>query len=144
MFLYKNLLASIGDNVNATKEDTTIEKDKAIAVSLNKVPEIPSIKIKGRKTATKINVVAMIAKEICLEPLYAATNGDSPFSIRLYIASVIMTESSVIIPIAKIKLKRTKIFIDSPNIYKPKKDAIRLTGSAIAGTITAFKFPKNR
>ena len=102
MFLYKNLLASIGDNVNATKEDTTIEKDKAIAVSLNKVPEIPSIKIKGRKTATKINVVAMIAKEICLEPLYAATNGDSPFSIRLYIASVIMTESSVIIPIAKI------------------------------------------
>ena len=53
-----------------------------------------------------------------------------------------MTESSVIIPIAKIKLKRTKIFIDSPNIYKPKKDAIRLTGSAIAGTITAFKFPK--
>ena len=46
-----------------------IEKDKAIAVSLNKVPEIPSIKINGRKTATKIRVVAMIAKEICFEPL---------------------------------------------------------------------------
>ena len=64
-FLYKNLLASIGDSVNATKEDTTIEKDKAMAVSLNNVPEIPSIKINGRKTATKINVVAIIAKEIC-------------------------------------------------------------------------------
>ena len=49
-----------------------------------------------------------------------------------------MTESSVIIPIAKIKLKRTKIFIDSPNIYKPKKDAIKLTGSAMAGTMTAL------
>ena len=69
VFLYRNLLASIGDNVNATKDDTTIEKDKAIAVSLNNVPEIPSIKINGRKTATKINVVAIIAKEICLEPL---------------------------------------------------------------------------
>ena len=69
IFLYKNLLASIGDNVNATKEDTTIEKDNAIAVSLNNVPEIPSIKINGRKTATKIRVVAMIAKEICFEPL---------------------------------------------------------------------------
>ena len=76
--------------------------------------------------------------------MYAATNGVSPFSIRLYIASVIITESSVIIPMAKIKLNRTKIFIESPNMYKPKKEAIRLTGSAIAGTITAFKFPKNR
>ena len=63
------MLASIGDNVNATNEDITIEKDNAIAVSLNKVPEIPSIKINGRKTATRIKVVATIAKEICLEHL---------------------------------------------------------------------------
>ena len=55
-----------------------------------------------------------------------------------------MTESSVIIPIASMKLNRTKIFIDNPKIYKPKKDAIKLTGRAIAGTITAFKFPKNK
>ena len=143
-FFCRNLLASIGDSVKATNEDTTIENDNAIAVSLNKVPEIPSIKIKGKKTATKMSVVAIIANEICLDPLYAATNGVSPFSILLYIASVIITESSVIIPMAKIKLNRTKIFIESPNMYKPKKEAIRLTGSAIAGTITAFKFPKNR
>ena len=67
--MYKNLLASIGDKVNATKEETTIEKDNAIAVSLNNVPEIPSMNINGKKTATKISVVATIAKEICLEPL---------------------------------------------------------------------------
>ena len=67
--MFKNLLASIGDKVNATKDDTTIENDNAIAVSLNNVPEIPSIKISGRKTATKISVVAMIANEICLDPL---------------------------------------------------------------------------
>ena len=115
-FFCRNLLASIGDSVKATNEDTTIEKDKAIAVSLNKVPEIPSIKINGKKTATKIRVVAIIAKEICLEPLYAATSEVSPFSILLYIASVIITESSVMIPIASIKLKRTKIFIDNPKI----------------------------
>ena len=54
---------------NATKEETTIEKDNAIAVSLNNVPEIPSININGKKTATRISVVATIAKEICLEPL---------------------------------------------------------------------------
>ena len=33
----------IRDRVNATKEETTIEKDNAIAVSLNNVPEIPSM-----------------------------------------------------------------------------------------------------
>ena len=60
-------------------------KDNAIAVSLNKVPAIPSIKISGKKTATKINVVAMIAKVICFEPLYAATKGVSQFYILLYI-----------------------------------------------------------
>ena len=46
--MFKNLLPSIGDNVNATKDDTTIEKDNAIAVSLNNVPEIPLIKIKAK------------------------------------------------------------------------------------------------
>ena len=51
------------------KEDTTIEKDKAIAVSLNKVPDIPLIKIKGKNTAIRIKVVAIIANVICLEPL---------------------------------------------------------------------------
>jgi hypothetical protein len=66
-FFFKNLLPNIGDKVKATNEDTTIEKDKAIAVSLNKVPAIPSIKIKGRKTATKIKVVAIIAKLICFD-----------------------------------------------------------------------------
>ena len=69
MFLCKNLLASIGDRVNATKEETTIEKDNAIAVSLNSDPEMPSIKISGKNTATKIKVVATIANEICLDPL---------------------------------------------------------------------------
>ena len=66
---FKNLLASIGDKVKATNDDTTIEKDKAIAVSLNKVPDIPLIKINGIKTASKIKVVAIIAKVICFEPL---------------------------------------------------------------------------
>ena len=68
-FFVRNLLANIGDNVKATKDETTIEKDKAIAVSLKSVPAIPSIKINGKKTATKIKVVAIIAKLICFEPL---------------------------------------------------------------------------
>ena len=79
-FLFKNLLPSIGERVKATKEETTIAKVKEIAVSLNSVPDIPSIKIKGKKTATRTNVVEMIAKVILLEPLKAETKGVSPFS----------------------------------------------------------------
>ena len=62
------MLPNIGDRVSATNEDTTIEKDNAIAVSLNNVPEIPFIKISGKNTAIKIKVVAIIAKVICFEP----------------------------------------------------------------------------
>ena len=40
-----------------------------MAVSLNKVPDIPLINIRGKNTAIKIKVVAIIAKVICLEPL---------------------------------------------------------------------------
>ena len=47
----------------------TIENDNAIAVSLKRDPDIPSMNIKGKKTAIKIKVVAIIAKEICFEPL---------------------------------------------------------------------------
>ena len=82
VFLFKNLLPNIGERVRATNEDTTIAKVKEIAVSLNNVPDIPSIKIKGKKTAIKTKVVEIIAKVTLLEPLTAATNGVSPFSIR--------------------------------------------------------------
>ena len=67
--MLKNLLPSIGDKVKATNDETTIEKERAIAVSLNSVPEIPFIKIKGKNTATRIKVVAIIANVICFDPL---------------------------------------------------------------------------
>ena len=39
--------------------------------------------IRGKNTATKIKVVAIIAKVICFDPLNAATKGVSPCSILL-------------------------------------------------------------
>jgi len=130
--------------VRATKEDTIIAKVKDIAVSLNSVPDIPSINIKGKKTATKTSVVEIIAKVTLFDPLTEATRGVSPFSTLLYMASVIIIESSTTIPIAKIAARRTKIFIDKSNNHKPNAAEIKLTGKATAGTITAFKLPKNK
>ena len=53
-------------------------------------------------------------------------------------------ESSTTIPIARIAAKRTKIFIDNPKNHRPKAAEIKLTGRATAGTMTAFKLPKNK
>ena len=50
----------------------------------------------------------------------------------------------MIIPIARIKLKRTKILIERSNIYNPRNDPIILTGKATAGTITALRLPRKR
>ena len=55
----------------ATKDDTTIENDKAIAVSLNRVPEMPSINISGKKTAIRINVVAVSYTHLTLPTIYS-------------------------------------------------------------------------
>ena len=83
VFLLRNLLPNIGERVKATKEETTIAKVKEMAVSLNRVPDNPSIKIKGKKTATKTSVVEMIAKVTLFDPLTEATSGVSPYSTLL-------------------------------------------------------------
>ena len=55
-----------------------------------------------------------------------------------------MTLSSVIIPIANIKERRTKMLMERSKIHKPIKVPINETGSATAGTITLLIFPKKR
>ena len=46
------------------------------------------------------------------------------------------------IPIAKIKLNNTKIFMERSKMYNPRNEPIKLTGRATAGTMTALRFPK--
>ena len=55
-----------------------------------------------------------------------------------------ITLSSVIIPIASINERRTKMLIDKSKIHNPKNEPIKLTGKATAGTITALRLPKKK
>ena len=55
-----------------------------------------------------------------------------------------ITLSSVIIPIASINERRTKILMDKSKIDSPRKVPIKETGSATAGTITLLILPKKR
>ena len=111
-FASRTLLAIIGLKDNATKLDIITAKLKVTAVSAYNTPANPSIKIKGMNTATRTKVVAIIAKDTCLDPLYAATKELSPFSTLLYIFSNITIASSTTIPIASTNAIRVKRFIE--------------------------------
>ena len=87
-----------------------------IAVCVNNIPVIPLIKISGTNTATRTTVVAIIANETCLAPLYAATKGVSPSSILLTIFSNITIASSTTIPIARTKAIKVKRLIEKSKI----------------------------
>ena len=68
--------------------------------------------VSGTNTATSTTVVAIIAKETCFAPLYAATRGVSPNSILLTMFSNITIASSTTIPIAKTKAINVKRLIE--------------------------------
>ena len=55
-----------------------------------------------------------------------------------------ITLSSVIIPIASINERRTKMLMDKSKIHNPKNVPIKETGNATAGTMTLLIFPKKR
>ena len=88
--------------------------------------------------------MAIIAKETCFEPLYAATSGVSPSSIRLTIFSSITIASSTTIPIASTSAIRVNKLIEKSKKYIDKKVDINETGKAIMGTIKDLIFPKNK
>ena len=115
IFFFKNLLASIGLKERATKLEITTAEARVTAVWVNKTPVIPLIKIRGINTATSTTVVAIIAKDTCFAPLYAATKGLSPNSILLTIFSSITIASSTTIPIARTRAISVKRLIEKPN-----------------------------
>ena len=68
-FTFRNLEPSIGETVKATKLEIKTAKDKVTAISINRRPIKPLIKIRGKKTEIRTTVVAIIANATCFEPL---------------------------------------------------------------------------
>ena len=69
---FNNNALNIGERVKATTPDTKTEPAKAKANSVNKRPVRPGVKANGAYTATKVRVMATIAKPTSLEPFKAA------------------------------------------------------------------------
>src|ERR1035441_5505300 len=71
---------SIGVRVNETSRETAMAKAEVKPKELMKRPTIPPMKPTGRKTASRLMVVAMTARPISLVPRIAASNGGMFFS----------------------------------------------------------------
>ena len=71
--------------------------------SLNMMPIIPGIMVRGTKTATRTSVVAMTEVHTSLVAQMAASRGDSPRSMCLVIFSSTTMASSTTIPMATVR-----------------------------------------
>ena len=71
---------SIGVRVKDTSRETAMAKAEVKPKELMKRPTMPPMKPTGRKTASRLKVVAMTARPISLVPLMAASNGGMFFS----------------------------------------------------------------
>ena len=64
----------------AVKSEQVSEKVTTLENCLNMTPAIPSMKSSGRKTASVVSVLAVIAMATSLVPLIAASSGGMPLS----------------------------------------------------------------
>ena len=71
----------MGDNVSATRPETTTAPASASANSVKRRPVRPGAKANGAYTATRVIVMAMMAKPTSRAPLIAAWKGSIPSSI---------------------------------------------------------------
>ena len=76
----RHLAAIIGTSVIAVKSEQVSEKVTTLENCLNMTPAIPSMKSSGRKTASVVSVLAVIAMATSLAPLIAASSGGMPLS----------------------------------------------------------------
>ena len=129
-----NFVASIGVKVNAANEEIITEPEITILNSRNSRPVIPSIKTIGKNTATSVIVVEITAKKISLAPSMPASFGAIPFSIRMYIFSVITMASSTTSPTDSTMASMESTLMENPARYMTKNAPIRETGITIQGT----------
>ena len=71
----------MGVSVSATKDEIATAPAITILNSRKSLPVIPSKNTMGKKTATKVIDVAIIAKNISFDPFIPASRGLIPFSI---------------------------------------------------------------
>ena len=137
-------LASIGVTVSAANDEITTAPAITKANSRKRRPVIPSINTMGKNTASKVMVVEITAKKISLAPSIPAARGRIPFSIRMYIFSVITMASSTTKPTESTIASMVSTLIEKPSRYMIKNAPMSDTGMTIQGTSVTRQSRKKR
>ena len=107
----------MGVKVNAAKDEMTTDPEITILNSRKRRPVIPSRKTIGKKTATRVIVVDITAKNISFEPSIPACLGDIPLSILRYMFSVTTMASSTTRPTESTTANIDNTLIENPARY---------------------------
>ena len=94
----KNSAHMVGVSVSEMTAEMTMAKLNVTANSCSSRPIRPCINSSGMKTAMRDMLMEMTVKPICLAPLSAASNGESPASTNLKMFSITTMASSTTKP----------------------------------------------
>src|SRR5450432_2337802 len=120
----------MGVSVNETNAETTTATDMVMANSRNNRPTIPVINKSGMKTAISETLSDTTVNPICLAPFSAASNGESPASIKRTMFSIITIASSTTKPVEMVKAIKDKLSRLNPARYMTPKVPMSDSGSA--------------
>ena len=94
---------SSASGTSDTIPEMTMEAESVMANSRNSRPTTPPMSNSGMKTAIRETVSETIVKPICRDPMRAACNGRSPFSMNRTMFSIMTIASSTMNPEATLK-----------------------------------------
>ena len=126
-------LASTGQSVSATTDDSKTAIASVKPNSRNKAPACPPRNDSGTKTAASVAVVVTTAKNTCWVPKTAAARAPIPSDRRRTMFSKTTMASSTTMPVARTSARSIRMLIENPASQTAAKVPIKATGSAMAG-----------
>ncbi len=94
---------------------------------------MPPMNKSGISTATSETVSDTMVKPICLAPLSAASNGESPCSMKRAMFSIMTMASSTTNPVEMVSAISERLFSEYPHRYITPKVPISDSGTATPG-----------
>ena len=135
---------SIGVRVRATKAEISTDAATPTPNSRKSRPVTPLMKAMGRKTMTRVRLIAITAKAISDVPFRAASRGDSPSSMCRWMFSTTTMASSTTIPMARTRASRVSVLTEKPRAWKAANVPTMETGIAREGMMVARQLRRKR
>jgi hypothetical protein len=123
--------------------ETPMAIARVTANSRNSRPMIPPMKSSGISTATSDTVRDTMVKPICFAPLSAASNGESPCSMKRAMFSIITMASSTTNPVEMVSAIKERLLSEYPHRYMSPNVPTSDRGTATPGISVARSERRN-